>query len=197
MSTLLAQLTTALRALPGVGHKSAQRMAYQLLLRQRTQAQTLATAIHQALAGVGQCRRCRDLTDVIEADECAICRNAQRDTRLLCVVESPLDIVAFEQVGAYAGRYFVLHGQLSPLDGLGPTELGLDRFADLLAEGQIEEVIIATSPTMEGEATAFYVEQLANAGQVRHSRLAQGIPIGGNVAQLDSATLMQALLNRR
>jgi recombination protein RecR len=194
MSPLLKQLTLALRTLPGVGYKTAQRMAYQLLLRQRTQAQSLATALTQALAGIGQCQRCRDLT---EAPECHICANHQRDTRLLCVVESPLDILAFEQVGIYSGRYFVLHGQLSPLDGLGPAELGLELFAHILAEGQVEEVIIATSPTMEGEATAFYLEQLADSVEVRHSRLAQGVPIGGNLAQLDSATLMQALLHRK
>jgi recombination protein RecR len=193
-SPLLDQLISALRTLPGVGQKSAQRMAYQLLLRQRPQAKRLAQALTQALADVGQCRRCRDLS---EATLCAICQNDQRDARLLCVVESPLDILAFEQIGSYHGRYFVLHGQLSPLDGLGPSELGLSQFAELLAEGQIEEVIIATSPTMEGEATAFYLEQLADAGQVKHSRLAQGIPIGGNLAQLDSATLMQAFVNRR
>lgn len=193
-SPLLDQLITALRALPGVGHKSAQRMAYQLLLRQRGQAKRLAQALTHALTEVGQCHRCRDLS---EEALCAICQNDQRDPRVLCVVESPLDILAFEQIGTYHGRYFVLHGQLSPLDGLGPSELGLSQLADLLAEGQIEEVIIATSPTMEGEATAFYLEQLADAGQVKHSRLAQGIPIGGNLAQLDSATLMQALVNRR
>lgn len=194
MSPLLTQLTLALRALPGVGNKSAQRMAYQLLLRQRSQAHILANALTEALAGIGQCQRCRDLT---EERLCSICANDQRDARLLCVVESPLDILAFEQIGSYTGRFFVLHGQLSPLDGLGPSELGLNRFADILAEGQVEEVIIATSPTMEGEATAFYLEQLIDSADIKHSRLAQGIPIGGNLAQIDSATLMQALLNRR
>lgn len=191
--SLLHRLTQALRQLPGIGPKSAQRMAYGLLLRKRQQAAELARALTAALEGVGQCGHCRDLT---EMPKCRICEDAQRDQRLLCVVESPLDVLAFEQTGTYKGLYFVLHGQLSPLDGLGPQELGLPLYAERLAQGQIEEVIIATNPTMEGEATAYYIQQLNDAAQVKTSRLAQGVPMGGSLELLDGATLAQALLHR-
>lgn len=194
MSPLLEQLASALRALPGVGPKNARRMAYALLLHKRPQAQALADAIGSALVGVGKCQRCRDLT---EEGVCALCRSDRRDPGLLCVVESALDVLAFEQTGSYNGLYFVLHGQLSPLDGLGPAELGLDAFAQRLAEGEVREVIVATSPTMEGEATAYYVQQLAEAGGVVVTRLAQGVPMGGSLELLDGATLAQALVNRR
>lgn len=193
MSSLLNRLTQALRQLPGIGSKSAQRMAYRLLLHKRHQAAELAQAISDALAGVGQCSRCRDLS---EAQLCSLCANEQRDARLLCIVESSLDVLAFEQTGSYKGLYFVLHGQLSPLDGLGPQELGLPLLAERLAEGVIEEVIIATNPTMEGEATAYYIQQLTDAAQVKTSRLAQGVPMGGSLELLDGATLAQALLHR-
>lgn len=190
---LLTQLIQSLRQLPGIGPKSAQRMAYQLLLRKRAQAEQLAQALQAALAGVGQCQQCRDLS---EQPLCTICEDAERDTAALCVVESPLDVLAFEQTGNYHGHYFVLHGQLSPLDGLGPQELGLPLLVERLATGQINEVIIATSPTMEGEATAYYIEQLAAAAEINTSRLAQGVPMGGSLELLDGATLSQALLNR-
>lgn len=190
---LLTQLIQSLRQLPGIGPKSAQRMAYQLLLRKRAQAEQLAQALQAALAGVGQCQQCRDLS---EQPLCAICEDAERDAAALCVVESPLDVLAFEQTGNYHGHYFVLHGQLSPLDGLGPQELGLPLLVERLATGQINEVIIATSPTMEGEATAYYIEQLAAAAEINTSRLAQGVPMGGSLELLDGATLSQALLNR-
>lgn len=191
--SLLNRLTHALRQLPGIGPKSAQRMAYRLLLHKRQQAAELAKALEAALTGVGQCGRCRDLT---ESAVCSLCANEQRDARLLCIVESPLDVLAFEQSGSYKGLYFVLHGQLSPLDGLGPSELGLPLLADRLAEGVIEEVIIATNPTMEGEATAYYIQQLTDAAQIKTSRLAQGIPMGGSLELLDGATLAQALMHR-
>jgi len=194
MSKLLTQLTQRLRALPGVGSKSAQRMAYRLLLRQREQAAALADAIQHALAGVGMCQRCRDLT---EETTCDLCRNEKRDATMLCVVESPLDIIAFEQTARYSGFYFVLHGHLSPLDGLGPTEIGLDVLAARLAEGEVQEVIIATNPTMEGEATAYYIQQLTDAAGIKTTRLAQGVPMGGSLELLDGATLVQALTNRR
>lgn len=190
---LLTQLIQSLRQLPGIGPKSAQRMAYQLLLRKRAQAELLAQALQAALAGVGQCQQCRDLS---EQPLCTICEDAERDTAALCVVESPLDVLAFEQTGNYHGHYFVLHGQLSPLDGLGPQELGLPLLVERLATGQINEVIIATSSTMEGEATAYYIEQLAAAAEINTSRLAQGVPMGGSLELLDGATLSQALLNR-
>jgi recombination protein RecR len=168
-------------------------MAYRLLLHKRTQAAQLAQALTDALAGIGQCVRCRDLS---ETDVCAVCASPQRDAAVLCVVESPLDIVAFEQTLSYNGLYFVLHGQLSPLDGLGPSQLGLPLFAQRLSEGVVQEVIIATSPTMEGEATAYYIQQLTDAAGIKSSRLAQGVPLGGSLELLDGATLAQALLNR-
>lgn len=194
MSKLLTNLTQRLRALPGVGTKSAQRMAYRLLLRQRPQAEALAEALQQALAGIGLCQRCRDLTEDVVCD---VCRHDKRDKTVLCVVESPLDMVAFEQTGCYTGLYFVLHGHLSPLDGLGPSDIGLDVFAARLAEGEIQEVIIATSSTMEGEATAYYMQQLTDAAAIKSTRLAQGVPMGGSLELLDGATLVQALANRR
>ncbi len=193
MAKALNQLVQSLKQLPGVGPKSAQRMAYKLLLHKRHQAAALAEALTEALADIGQCQRCRDLT---EQSVCSLCSDSARDASVLCVVESPLDVLAFEQTGSFRGQYFVLHGQLSPLDGLGPSELGLPLFASRLAEGQIKEVIIATSPTMEGEATAYYIQQLTDAAQVRSSRLAQGVPMGGSLELLDGATLAQALMNR-
>lgn len=193
-SKRLPQLIQSLRQLPGIGPKSAQRMAYQLLLRKREQAAQLAEQLQAALLEVGQCQRCRDLT---EDRLCTICSDDQRDSRLLCIVESSMDVLAFEQTGQFNGYYFVLHGQLSPLDGLGPQELGLPLLVTLLAEGKIEEVIIATNPTMEGEATAYYIEQLTQAAEIKSSRLAQGIPMSGSLELLDGATLAQALRHRR
>jgi len=194
MPNLLITLTQALRQLPGIGSKSAQRMAYRLLLHKRAQAAQLAQALTDALAGVGQCTACRDLS---ETPVCVLCANNQRDASLLCIVESPLDIIAFEQTASYNGMYFVLHGQLSPLDGVGPKELGLPLLVQRLSEGLIQEVIIATSPTMEGEATAYYIQQLTDAAGLQSTRLAQGVPLGGSLELLDGATLAQALMNRR
>lgn len=193
MSALLAQLTQALRQLPGVGPKNAQRMAYRLLLHKRDQAKQLAVSLEAALTGLGQCQQCRDLT---EAVICQLCQSQQRDNRLLCIVESPLDVLAFEQSASYQGRYFILHGLLSPLDGIGPQELGLPLLVERLASGSWQEVIVALSPTMEGEATAYYIEQLTQAAAIKTSRLAQGVPMGGNLSLLDGATLAQALVNR-
>jgi len=194
MSALLNALTQALRQLPGIGPKNAQRMAYRLLLHKRQHAQVLAQALTNALEGVGQCSSCRDLS---ESSLCPLCANDQRDASLLCVVESPLDILAFEQTASFRGLYFVLHGQLSPLDGFGPKELGLPLFAQRLSEGRVKEVIIATSPTMEGEATAYYIQQLTDAAGIQSTRLAQGVPLGGSLELLDGATLAQALVNRK
>jgi len=193
MSRLLNQLTQSLRQLPGVGPKNAQRMAYRLLLHKREQASQLAVALEAALTGLGQCQRCRDLT---ETATCQRCQQNDRDASLLCIVESPLDVLAFEQTGSYRGHYFILHGLLSPLDGVGPQQLGLAQLTDRLGEGQIKEVVIALSPTMEGEATAYYVQQLTDAADIRSTRLAQGVPLGGSLSLLDGATLAQALMNR-
>jgi recombination protein RecR len=188
-SPLLDQLVDALRVLPGVGQKSAQRMALQLLERNRDGGRLLAAVLAEAMQRIGNCERCRTFS---EESVCALCRSTSRDAELLCVVESPADLTAIEQATGYRGRYFVLLGRLSPLDGLGPRELGLDRLSERLAEGEVRELIIATNPTVEGEATAHYVAQLARQHQVHPSRLAHGVPLGGELEYIDRGTLAHA-----
>lgn len=191
----LRALIDALRLLPGVGPKSAQRMAFQLLTRQRGQAAQLAAALEQALAHVGQCQLCRNFS---ETPVCSLCESEKRQASgLLCVVESPADVMAIEQSGQYAGRYFVLMGRLSPLDGIGPQALGLDLLERRLATEQPTELVIATNPTVEGDATAHYIAQLAADHGIKASRLAQGIPSGGELEHLDSRTLASSLAGRR
>lgn len=191
----LRALIDALRALPGVGPKSAQRMAFQLLTRQREQAGKLARALDDALGLVGQCQLCRNFS---ETPVCQLCEQPRRQqSRLLCVVESPADVMAIEQSGQFEGRYFVLMGRLSPLDGIGPETLGLDLLERRLCDEQPAEVVIATNPTVEGDATAHYIAQLARDHGVRASRLAQGIPSGGELEHLDSRTLASSLAGRR
>jgi recombination protein RecR len=189
----LARLIDSLRCLPGVGPKSAQRMAFHLLERDRDGGNTLSHSLAEALAAIGHCRRCRMLT---ESELCSICSSAQRDTAQLCVVESPADVVAIEQSGGFRGRYFVLMGHLSPLDGIGPAELGLDEFERLLAEGEVREVILATNPTVEGEATAHYLGEIALRAGLRASRIAHGVPVGGELEYVDGGTLAHALAGR-
>lgn len=179
----------ALRCLPGVGQKTAQRMALQLLERNREGGRRLAASLSQAMERIGNCERCRNFS---EDPTCGICRNASRDTQLLCVVESPADQVAIESATGFRGHYFVLLGRLSPLDGLGPRELGLDLLAARLAEGEVRELIIATNPTVEGEATAHYLGQLARQHKVHPSRLAHGVPLGGELEYIDRGTLAHA-----
>jgi len=193
-SPSLARLIEALRILPGVGPKSAQRMAFHLLERNRDGARALATALSDAVANVGQCRRCRMLTD---GELCTICSAPQRDDGLLCVVESPADVVAVEQSGGYRGRYFVLMGHLSPLDGIGPAELGLSQLESILADGQVREVILATNPTVEGEATAHFLGDLVARRGIRASRIAHGVPVGGELEYVDGGTLAHALAGRQ
>ena len=190
----LARLIDSLRCLPGVGPKSAQRMAFYLLERDRDGGKVLSQALAEALASVGHCKRCRMLT---ESELCSTCASPQRDVAQLCVVESPADVVAIEQSGGFRGRYFVLMGHLSPLDGVGPAELGLDEFEQVLKEGEVREVILATNPTVEGEATAHYLAQLARAAQVRPSRLAHGVPLGGELEYVDRGTLAHAFGSRQ
>lgn len=192
-ASLLEQLIDALRVLPGVGHKSAQRMAYHLLERQRDGGRRLAATLEAAMERVGHCRRCRDFS---EAEVCAICASPARDIHLLCVVETPADRLAIEQATGYRGLYFVLQGRLSPLDGLGPRELGLDLLARRLQEGEVRELIIATNPTVEGEATAHYLAQLARQHGVRPTRLAHGVPLGGELEYVDRGTLSHAFGSR-
>lgn len=188
------QLIDALRCLPTVGQKTAQRMALHLLERDRSGAAHLADAIGEALEKLGHCASCRVFT---EGELCPICRDAERDDRLLCVVESPADWIAIEQSGAYQGRYFLLLGRLSPLDGIGPEELRLDQLETRLDQAGLEEVILATSATIEGEATAGYVTELARSRGLRVTRLAQGVPMGGELEYIDASTLSLALKGRR
>ncbi|MGO4700358.1 recombination mediator RecR [Dyella sp. 2RAB6] len=194
MSKLLSELIEALRCLPGVGGKSAQRMAFHLLERERERGLRLASVLEQAMQRIGNCTRCRNFS---EEPLCPICASASRDKQLLCVVESPTELAAIEQATGYRGQYFVLLGRLSPLDGLGPEELGLDLLTERLAEGEIEEMVIATNPTVEGEATAHYLAQLARAANVKPTRLAHGVPLGGELEFVDRSTLAHAFGSRQ
>jgi recombination protein RecR len=193
-SPSLTSLIDALRALPGVGPKTAQRMAFHLLQDGRPGARSLATAIEHALANIGRCSRCRLLT---EGELCWICESTQRDGSLLCVVESPADVAAIEGSGVYRGRYFVLMGHLSPLDGIGPEQLGIRQLEALLAEAGVAEIIIATNSTVEGEATAHFLSELAQRYRVRATRIAHGVPMGGELEYIDSGTLAHALAGRQ
>lgn len=187
-------LKQALRRLPGVGPKSAQRMAFHLLARDREGARVLAEALRAALEKVRHCQRCNDFS---EDGLCPLCASVRRDRSLLCIVESSADLVSIEQSGAYNGLYFVLMGRLSPLDGVGPDELGLHRLEALFAEGEIREVILATNLTVEGEATAHYIGELARARGIRATRIAYGVPVGGELEYTDRGTLARALSGRR
>jgi len=190
----LDELIQALRCLPGVGPKSAQRMAYHLLQRDPKGAERLALGLNEALGRIRHCARCNTFT---EAEMCAVCSSTRRDASLLCVVESPGDLFMMEQTQSYAGLYFVLMGRLSPLDGIGPREIHLDRLAKRAIDGVVKEVILATNFTVEGEATAHYVsEMLAGKGLVV-TRIARGLPVGGELEHVDSGTLAQAVIERR
>ena len=192
-SSLLEQLVDALRILPGVGQKTAQRMAYHVLERERDGGRRLAETLGAAVEHIGHCQRCRDFS---EQDLCAVCASASRERGLLCAVESPADRLVIEQATGYRGLYFVLQGRLSPLDGIGPRELGLDSLSARLGEGEVQELIIATNPTVEGEATAHYLAQLARQHDVRPSRLAHGVPLGGELEYVDRGTLSHAFGSR-
>lgn len=192
--TCLDELIEALRCLPGVGPKSAQRMAYHLLQRDPRGAERLARAIGQSLATLRHCSRCNTFT---EDDVCERCVSAKRDPTVLCIVEMPVDLNAMEQTHAYAGLYYVLMGRLSPLDGIGPRELNFDRLLARVGDGVVKEVIIATNFTNEGEATAHYLSELFHARGLKVSRIARGIPSGGELEFSDSGTVAQALIERR
>jgi len=194
VSPLIEQLIQALKCLPGVGPKSAQRMAYHLLERDREGAIALADALKSAVEQVGHCDRCRTFT---EHPRCEICNNAARDNGTLCIVETPADILAIEQATDYRGLYFVLMGHLSPLDGIGPNEIGLDQLAQRLTNEPIREIILATSTTVEGEATAHYIAEMVNTDQTRVTRIAHGIPIGGELEFVSGSTLSHAFSGRR
>lgn len=190
----LARLIDALHGLPGIGPKTAQRLAFKLLQDERGVARELAQSLEHALSSVGRCRRCRMLA---EGELCPLCESATREQAQLCVVESPADVIAVENSGAYRGRYFVLMGHLSPLDGIGPAELGLHELDLLLAEGGVREVILATNSTVEGEATAHFISEMARARGLTVTRIAQGVPFGGELEYVDGGTLAHALAGRQ
>jgi recombination protein RecR len=192
-NSLLERLIEDLRCLPGVGPKSAQRMAFQLLERDRDGGRRLATTLTEAMDRIGHCRRCRNYA---QDDLCQVCASPSRDRQLVCVVESPIDLAAIEQATGYRGDYFVLHGRLSAIDGRGPRELGLDLLAARLADDGVTELIVATNPTVEGEATAHYLAELARQFDVRASRLAHGVPLGGELEFIDRGTLALAFGSR-
>ncbi len=191
---LLGELIGSLCCLPGIGPKSAQRMAFHLLQRDRRGAEQLSRILAKAVAEIGHCRSCRTLT---EKEVCDVCADPARDDGLLCVVESPADVWVVDQATAYKGRYFVLHGRLSPLDGIGPDELGINELEERLRSGQLQEIILATNSTVEGEATAQFIAELARKYGVRASRIAHGVPMGGELEFIDSGTLFHAFSGRR
>jgi len=193
-STLLAELIEALRCLPGVGAKSAQRMAFHLLERDRQGGTRLAKVMEQAMQRIGHCARCRNFS---ETELCALCASSSRDAHTLCIVETPADLLAIEQATGFRGRYFVLMGRLSPLDGLGPEELGRDLLERRLREGEVQELVIATNPTVEGEATAHWLGGMARAASIRATRLAHGVPLGGELEYVDRGTLAHAFGSRQ
>jgi recombination protein RecR len=192
--TSLQELVEALRCLPGVGPKSAQRMAFHLLQRDQRGAARLARSLSQAIAVVRHCERCNTFT---EEEVCELCRSPRRDNTLLCVVETPADLLMMEQAQCYRGQYFVLMGRLSPLDGIGPREIHLDRLARRAVDGLVKEVILATNFTVEGEATSHYIGELLRAKGMTVSRIARGLPVGGELEHVDSGTLAQAVIERR
>lgn len=183
----------ALRCLPGVGPKSAQRMVFYLLERDRDGGRQLATVLEEAIRNVGHCAVCRTLS---EQKICALCANPMRDRSLLCIVESPADVLAIEQTAGYRGLYFVLMGHLSPIDGIGPEDIGVDALKARLDGGEVQEVILATHSTVEGEATAYYLADLVKSRKIEATRLAQGIPMGGDFDYIDGGTLSKALVAR-
>jgi len=193
MSPLLEQLIDALKCLPGVGPKSAQRMAFHLLERDRDGARALSAALINAVENIGHCKSCRTLS---ETDICETCGDRGRDDSALCVVETPSDVLAIEHTSEYRGKYFVLMGHLSPLDGIGPAELGLDLLEGKMSQGGIKEVILATNPTVEGETTAHYISEMANDHGIMATRIAHGVPLGGELEYIDSGTLAHAFSGR-
>lgn len=194
-SPLISELINSLKCLPGVGAKSAQRMAFTLLERNRDGALQLSAALHNAMEHVSHCEQCRTFT---ESKLCKICENPSRaESGQLCIVESPQDVLAVESTSEYKGKYFVLMGHLSPIDGIGPKEIGLDKLDELLVKASIKEVILATNPTIEGEATAHYIAQMCKAKEISATRIAHGVPVGGELEFIDGNTLTHAFAGRR
>ncbi len=194
LSPLIKRLIDDLRCLPGVGPKSAQRMAFQLLERDRDAARRLAETLLQSAEKIGHCTQCRTLC---ETELCTICSDSRRDASLICVVETPADVIALEQSSGYRGRYFVLMGHLSPLDGIGPDDIGLDQLTEQMLAQEIKEVILATNPTVEGEATAHFIHEMVQRQGVKSSRIAFGVPLGSELEYTDSETLSRALQGRQ
>ncbi len=193
-SPLIDELINSLRCLPGVGAKTAQRMAFHLLVRDREGALKLAENLTQSAINIKHCSICRNLT---EADQCEICLSTSRDKSLLCIVESPADVLIVDNATAFRGKYFVLLGRLSPLDGIGPSELGLELLGKKLDEADVKEMIVATNPTVEGEATAHYISEMAHKRDIKVTRIAHGVPLGGELEFIDNSTLSQAFNDRR
>jgi recombination protein RecR len=194
MSPLLQQLIDALKCLPGVGPKSAQRMAFYLLERDPEGAKNLSSVLIEAVEKIGHCSMCRTLS---ETELCDICNSTSRDSAALCVIETPADIFAIEHTAEFRGKYFVLMGHLSPLDGIGPVELGLDLLQARLANGEVKELILATNPTVEGEATAHYISNMAAKHRILTTRIAHGVPLGGELEYIDAGTLAHAFSGRQ
>jgi recombination protein RecR len=190
----LQALIQSLRRLPGVGPKTAQRMALHLLERDRDAALAISNALADAAEGIGECQQCHSLS---ETAVCDICEHPGRDRTLLCVLESPIDLMAIEQTGGFAGLYFVLGGHLSPIDGIGPEDLGIDQLLDRLYQGEVQELVLATNPTVEGEATAHYIAEQLSDLDIKISRIAHGVPVGGELEFVDGGTLAHALAGRR
>ena len=193
-SPLLTDLVQRLQYLPGIGPKSAQRIAFYLLEQNRDKARTLAKAMERAANEIGRCKLCRTLT---ETEICVICSNPRRESHQLCVIETPADLLAIEHSGTYSGRYFVLLGHLSPIDGIGPEEIGIDQLIERLSEDKIKELILATNLTVEGEATAHYISERAKDKGVEVSRIAHGVPMGGELEYVDGSTLSHAFSSRK
>jgi recombination protein RecR len=191
---LLKELIQSLCCLPGVGPKSAQRMAFHLLQRNREGGKQLSRVLSQALDNIGYCRDCRTLT---ETELCEVCANSSRESDSLCVVESAADVWVIDQATHFKGKYFVLHGRLSPLDGIGPDQLGIDVLEQRLASGLIKEIILATNSTIEGQATAHFIGEIAGKFNIRATRIAHGVPMGGELEFIDSGTLVHAFNGRR
>lgn len=191
---LLNDLIKALTALPGIGPKSAQRIAFNLLERNRDAARRLSKVLDEAMTRIGQCTLCRTFS---EAPLCQLCASANRDPAVLCVVETPVDVLSIEQSASFRGRYYVLMGRLSPIDGITPETLGLPALERRLAEGEVKEMIVATGTTMEGEATAHYLRQMARRAGVTPTRIAYGVPVGGELEYVDGTTLSHAISSRR
>ncbi|WP_223669143.1 recombination mediator RecR [Kangiella shandongensis] len=193
-SPLIKKLVDAFTCLPGVGPKSAQRMTYHLLERNRDGGNNLSAALEAAMSGVEHCKRCRDFT---ESELCGICQSERRDKSLLCIVESPADVMAIEATGGFKGTYFVLMGHLSPLDGIGPEDIGLDQLKMLIDSEKPQEVILATNSTVEGEATAHFIAEMLKGTGITLSRIASGVPIGGELEYIDGGTLMHSFSGRQ